>query len=169
MGMYHLITCRWAAFGIGDSMIGSDIYIFWKNSTGGCVVSRRKTNSYSMPLLSEHQNSSIINLTNATTPDKLTCAISRPYSDSPILTNTTGLIWAIGGGVSNVDAADSSFSRHYKRGGIDPMSISKRDGSDSKDVSTYETSNSWSYFQSTQISDHIYRVILMVMLAFLVA
>jgi hypothetical protein len=143
-------------------MIGSDIYVFWKNSTGECVVSRRKINAYAMPVLSEHQNSSIVEPKQST--DKILCSISRPYSDIPTLGDSTRFIWAIGGGVSRPDESDSSFSSHIKKGRLDTTtSLLKRESPNSKATVRYR-SNSWSDFQNSKLFDHIERVILMFIL-----
>ena len=127
-------------------MIGSDIYVFWKNSTGGCVVSRRMINAYAMPVLSEYQNSSIVKREPST--DKLSCSISRPYSDIATLSNSTRFVWAIGGGVSYPDKSDSSFSSHIKKGRLDTTSL---EGRDSKATVRYEKSNSLSHFQNSKL------------------
>jgi hypothetical protein len=162
-------------------MIGSDIYVFWKNSTGGCVVSRRMTNAYAMPVLSQHQNSSIITNANLSpSPNKISCSISRPYSDVPILSDSSKFIWAIGNGVAQPDASDSSFSRHSLKGRLDyavgndasqsdasdslsskdslvPRKIMKR-GKGDNSAAEYEISKGWSNFQSTKFFDHIEKV-----------
>ena len=155
-------------------MIGSDIYVFWKNSTGGCMVSRRKTDAYTMPVLSEYQNSSIIS--NATmfspSPNKLSCSISRPNSDIPILSDSTKFIWAVGDDVLQPDTSDSSFSRHSLKGQFsssfsfkEPLVFIRKNAQ--VFALENETSKGWSNFQSSKFFDHIEKVILMLIFVFL--
>lgn len=163
--MFNVLSSRWAAFGTGNSMIGSDIYVFWKNSTGGCVVSRRKSTGYSLPILSDYQNLTVLP-TPTQSMNKLSCAISRPNSDIPVISNATGFIWAIGGGVQSPDVIDSRFSRHFTRGKIGTSSIIIRETSESNDMILYE-SNGWSYFQGNKFGNHFEMEKIILMIAFL--
>jgi hypothetical protein len=147
-------------------MIGSDIYVFWKNSTGGCVVSRRTAALYTLPTLSDFQNSSVIPLdtTNVTpSADKLTCSISRPLTDTPAINDLTKFVWAIGGGVASPDDVNSRFARHTNRGIIDSPSIVNNEISDS-----FKAKNGWSYFKNLKYTNNMERAVLMVGILLLV-
>jgi hypothetical protein len=118
---------RWASFGIGKEMIGSPLYVFWKNSAGDCVVSRREATGYVQPLASNNQAEKITDLDSSVSSKangaNLKCTMTRPLSMSPSLDKD--FIWAIGAGVVDVNDAKSNFGKHTIQG---KLIANKKDG-----------------------------------------
>ena len=99
-------------------MLNSPLFVFWKNSTGGCVVSERVTDEYELPAFSNNQLASVTRFDPKVTAaqvkgSNLRCTISRPNGQSPI---GNDFIWAIGEGVETANNPRSSFEIHSERG-----------------------------------------------------
>lgn len=99
-------------------MVGSSLFVFWKNSTGGCVVSSRAASAYALPRYSINQIESITGLDSSVVSKvpnaNLQCTIKRPLNKAPKVEKD--LIWAIGAGVQNVDDPASTFKEHNDEG-----------------------------------------------------
>ena len=96
-------------------MNDSPLYVFWKNSAGECVVSRRDSSvDYKAPEYSNNQVQEITTL-DPTVKFKvdganLKCTMSRPFAMRPTIAKD--LIWAVGAGVQNVQDPESGFALH---------------------------------------------------------
>jgi hypothetical protein len=103
-------------------MAGSPLYVFWKNSAGECVVSRRDASGYVLPTFSNNQVQSITTLDptvkSKTADANLKCTMSRKTGLRPPIEKE--LIWAVGAGVQNVDNPRSTFEQHTAQGLLTP-------------------------------------------------
>ena len=109
---------RWAGIGIGNSMKGADIYVGWKNSTGGTTLSRRSSPSTTMPIYSSSQISSPIPLQVAAPSwAKIAFSFSRPIAQVPVIKSDSNFIFAYSDSIPiNADDPRSSFSIHSNEG-----------------------------------------------------
>jgi hypothetical protein len=103
-------------------MNDSPLYVFWKNSAGECVVSRRDSAEYEAPGYSNNQVQEITTL-DSTVKSKaadanLKCTMSRPSGLRPDIGKD--LIWAVGAGVQDVENPRSSFAQHTAQGLLTP-------------------------------------------------
>ena len=108
----------WAAFGVGEKMINSPLFVFWKNSKGECVVSERIASGYELPQFSNNQLSEIISpdvkVKSSVQNPNLVCTISRPAGQRPAIAGN--LIYALGQGVKDAEDPKSSFGEHTDAG-----------------------------------------------------
>ena len=108
----------WVGIGFGDSMIDTDIYVGWKNSTGGYIISRRKASSYSLPAVNPDQIGSLASdLTVSKSVPSPNISFSFLVPKSSLDTSNTNYVYAY----SNTppfkpDDLNSAFSRHSSVG-----------------------------------------------------
>jgi hypothetical protein len=99
-------------------MVDSPLYVFWKNSAGDCVVSRRHASSHKHPKIVDNQVEEITELdpsvSSRTNGANLKCTIKRPLNMHPSMDHN--FIWAIGAGVKDVNDATSNFGKHTIQG-----------------------------------------------------
>ncbi|KAH6585561.1 hypothetical protein BASA50_001170 [Batrachochytrium salamandrivorans] len=148
---YITVSCAaagWCAIGTGRTMLGSSIYIAWKNSTGGLVLSSRTGMGHMMPRRSVENIASLI----PTPPDvsvpawaKITFTFKRPLSGAANISPTNMYIYAYSPKTPlHLDSQRPRFNEHSMYGIITkldltlPVSNSARNGSDNNNSSGTE-------------------------------
>ncbi|KAI8897728.1 hypothetical protein BC833DRAFT_539908 [Globomyces pollinis-pini] len=108
----------WAAIGFGSNrMVGSDMYIGWKNSTGGLTLSSRKGTGHTTPALNRIQNGWLLNSpTTAPVWTQLTFSFCRQIKvkNEADLNSNTNYIVAISSDPpkGNIDVIDAELRKH---------------------------------------------------------
>jgi hypothetical protein len=109
---------RWASFGISESssMMNATVFVSWKNSSNGYVISDRIATNYIMPLETANQNSSVIPL-QIPLPDWANMGFSfkRPIETRDVVfAKTSSFIYAFSNTppLGNVDVTSVKFRMH---------------------------------------------------------
>jgi len=117
----------WASFGIGESMIDSDIYVGWVNSRGDPVVSRRKSSGYVLPGFNPNSNFNVTKLSAGETQPwvKLGFKVTRPIASDNTFASTSRIIFAHSDSKpDDVDDPRSPFPFHRNNKGLlDPINF----------------------------------------------
>ena len=126
----------WAAFGIGSSMMDSDIYgkyimnnilVGWVNSMGDPVVSRRKSSGYVLPGFNPSSNFNTTKLSAEETRPwvKLGFKVTRPIASDNTITSESRFIFAHSDSKpDNLNDPRSAFPFHQNNKGLlDPFNF----------------------------------------------
>ncbi|KAJ2992824.1 hypothetical protein HDV02_002845 [Globomyces sp. JEL0801] len=119
----HSANTGWAAMGVGSkTMTNSDMYMGWKNSTGGITLSNRAGGGYFLPPVNSQQNGILVPLIEAQ-PDwsKLSFSFCRSVIISTNGKSITPLqVFSYASAktnpTTNVDSISASFSKHSSAG-----------------------------------------------------
>jgi hypothetical protein len=115
----HSAAQGWAGFGIGASMANADMYVGWRNSTGGYVISRRSPQGYSTPSVNpQSQGLSVVPLSVPAPPwARLAFSFKKPL-DSSITPNSQYIFAYADGRAMQPDSPASNFPKHSSVGKI---------------------------------------------------
>ncbi|KAL2913507.1 hypothetical protein HK105_206967 [Polyrhizophydium stewartii] len=119
----HSASQGWVGFGTGSRMAGSSMYVAWRNSTGGVVLSPRQASGNILPQISSERIASLVATPSSiTTPSwaKISFSFKRPLAGIVTLTSSTSYIYAMSDSApENPDSASSaSFVQHSSTGSI---------------------------------------------------
>jgi hypothetical protein len=109
-------------------MLVSPLYVFWKNSAGNCIVSRREASSHTLPRVINDHVEKITDLDSSVSSQvddaNLKCTMTRPFNMTPAMDKD--FIWAIGAGVADVNDAKSNFDQHTEKGTTLALNTNKK-------------------------------------------
>ncbi|KAI8906909.1 hypothetical protein EDD86DRAFT_192687, partial [Gorgonomyces haynaldii] len=109
----------WASFGIGTGMRGTQMYTFWKNSTGGCTLAQAYSTAEVYPVPNSGDAvTQIAPYLPAPSWATASCAFVRPRQQSRSQVNgNTNFVWAYGNSApSSADQATARFTIHSRDG-----------------------------------------------------
>eukprot|EP00842_Homolaphlyctis_polyrhiza_P000142 jgi/Hompol1/1128/HPOL_000048-RA len=118
----------WAGFGIGSQMAGSSMYLAWKNSTGGIVLSPRQATGHIIPQPSPEHIATLIATPSYVTPQpwaNIVFSFKRPVSsNTSTIMATSSYIYAIGNTPPpNPDSSATSPGIHDQKGMIGGLDL----------------------------------------------
>ncbi|KAI8906934.1 hypothetical protein EDD86DRAFT_192865 [Gorgonomyces haynaldii] len=117
----HGKSSGYASFGLGTQMSGSQIYVGWKNSTGGATVISCRGQGHSQPIAGTGQPIQQVSLA-IPAPAGVSVAYSfkRPLQQSgfPIASGTNYIYALSSRAPSNPDVATSGYTQHTNYGSI---------------------------------------------------
>ncbi|KAJ3300693.1 DOMON domain-containing protein frrs1L [Borealophlyctis nickersoniae] len=117
------------ALGLGDDMVGAEIFMGWTNSTGGITLSQRTATAYARPGLSPAQTATLIPLA-VSKPSWANIAFSfrRPLTPAQgkSITATSPYVFAYSGTRPTApDNPASGFEKHDEAGHINNLDVTK--------------------------------------------
>eukprot|EP00842_Homolaphlyctis_polyrhiza_P000141 jgi/Hompol1/1127/HPOL_000047-RA len=118
----------WAGFGIGSQMAGATMYLAWKNSTGGIVLSPRQATGHIIPQPSPEHIATLIATPSYVTPQpwaNIVFSFKRPVSSSiTTITPSSSYIYAMGTDPPpNPDSPTTSPGMHDLNGNINNFDL----------------------------------------------
>ncbi|EGF83427.1 hypothetical protein BATDEDRAFT_36502 [Batrachochytrium dendrobatidis JAM81] len=130
----HSSALGWVGFGIGSGMADSSIYLGWKNTTGGVILSSRQSSGYAVPRVStENIVTLVATPANIIAPSwaRITFTFVRPaVSSIKSITSGSTYIYAMSDvPPANLDSPETTIRIHNRRGVIRGLDLTTEFGS----------------------------------------
>ncbi|KAL2913504.1 hypothetical protein HK105_206964 [Polyrhizophydium stewartii] len=125
----HSASQGWVGFGTGSRMAGSSMYVAWRNSTGGVVLSPRQASGNILPQISSERIASLVATPSSiTTPSwaKISFSFKRPLAGIVTLTSSTSYIYAMSDSApENPDSPAAAIGIHSQRRSLGPVDMTQ--------------------------------------------